>query len=235
MTEEIGPNIKWNQWLEEHFASTGEKAHCLAWCHKRAESIYSQRKTFVEIPVIVGSALIGFLNAGSSSMFTDSKISSILLGIGSLSVGVLQTVNTYFSWAKRSESHRIAAIQYSKLYRFLHIEMSLPREERMSPHDLLKYTKDAYDRLQEISPLIPQEVVNEFKIKFEKETEISKPEETNGLEKITIYNPMLKSSKSSGDKLPELSKASRPSSLEFDGQSLSASSPVGLHLPPSSS
>jgi hypothetical protein len=235
MTEEISPNIKWNSWLEEYFASTGEKAHCLSWCHKKAETIYSQRRTFVEIPVIVGSAVIGFLNAGSSSMFSDAKISSILLGIGSLSVGVLQTVNTYFSWAKRAESHRIAAIQYSKLYRFLNIEMSLPREERMSPHDLLKHTKDAYDRLQEISPLIPPEIVKEFKITFQKETEISKPEETNGLEKITIYNPMIKSSKSSGDKLPDLSKASRPSSSEFDGQSPSASSPLGFHLPPSSS
>jgi len=113
--------------------------------------------------------------------------------------------------------------------------MSLPREERMSPHDLLKHTKDAYDRLQEISPLIPPEIVKEFKITFQKETEISKPEETNGLEKITIYNPMIKSSKSSGDKLPDLSKASRPSSSEFDGQSPSASSPLGFHLPPSSS
>jgi hypothetical protein len=129
-------------------------------------------------------------------MFTDAKMSSIALGVGSLTVGVLQTVNTYFNWSKRAEGHRISAIQYSKLYRFLNIEMSLPREERMTPHELLKYTKDYYDRLQEISPLVPPEIIQEFKKKFEKDTEISKPEEANGLEKITIYNPMIRTSRS---------------------------------------
>jgi len=196
MAEEISPTIKWNSWLEEYFASTGEKAHCLSWCHKQAEALYSRRRNFIDIPSIVLSSVIGFLNAGSSSMFSDATTSSIALGVGSLTVGVLQTVNTYFNWSKKAEGHRIAAIQYSKLYRFLNIEMSLPREERMSPHDLLKYTKDYYDRLQEISPLIPPEIIKDFKKKFEKETEISKPEEANGLEKITVYNPMIRNARS---------------------------------------
>jgi len=209
MSEEISPTIKWNTWLEEYFASTGEKAHCLSWCHKQAEALYSRRRNFIDIPSIVLSSVIGFLNAGSSSMFSDPTTSSIALGVGSLTVGVLQTINTYFNWSKKAEGHRISAIQYSKLYRFLNIEMSLPREERMSPHDLLKYTKDYYDRLQEISPLIPPEIIKEFKKKFEKDTEISKPEEANGLEKITVYNPMLRTSRSlNGTPLPSQTDAS---------------------------
>jgi hypothetical protein len=73
------------------------------------------------------------------------------------------------------------------MYRFITVELSLPREERLKPHDFLKYVKDQYDRLQEISPIGPQEVIREFQRKFSHETEISKPEEANGLEKITIY------------------------------------------------
>jgi hypothetical protein len=57
----------------------------------------------------------------------------------------------------------------------------------MSPHAFLKYVKDQYDRLQEISPLVPQSVVRSFQRKFKNEHEISKPEEANGLEKITVY------------------------------------------------
>jgi hypothetical protein len=67
------------------------------------------------------------------------------------------------------------------------IEMALPRDERMSPHDLLKYVKDQYDRLAEISPLVPGPVIEEFKSKFSKYTDVSKPEEANGLSKIHIY------------------------------------------------
>jgi hypothetical protein len=186
---EISSNIHWTDKLEEYFASTGEKAHCLGWVHKQSEAMYSTRKTFIDLPVIVGSGVIAFLNAGSQSMFEDARISSIALGIGSLVVGILNTMGTYFGWAKRAEGHRISAIHYSKLYRFISVEMALPRDERMSPHDLLKYVKDQYDRLAEISPLVPTAVIQSFQKRFKKYTDISRPEEANGLEKITIYKP----------------------------------------------
>ena len=184
---EISTNIHWTEKLEEYFSSTGEKAHCLGWVHKQSESMYSTRKTFIDLPVIVGSGVIAFLNAGSQSMFEDARIANISLGIGSLFVGILNTMGTYFGWAKRAEGHRISAIHYSKLYRFISVEMALPRDERMSPHDLLKYVKDQYDRLAEISPLVPTTIIHKFQRRFKKYTDISKPEEANGLEKITVY------------------------------------------------
>lgn len=190
MSEELTAEVSWNHRLEEYFASTGEKAHCLSILHKQAEAVYNQRKNFIDIPVIVGSGIIAFLNAGSSAMFEgETRISSIALGIGSLFVGVINTIGSYFQWSKRAEGHRIAAIQYSKLFRFLNVEMSLPRSERMTPKELLKWTKDQYDRLQEISPIIPRDLIEKFKKDFDKPeyANISRPEEANGLEQIIIY------------------------------------------------
>lgn len=186
--------ISWTPQLEEHFASTGEKSHCLAWCHKKSEEKYSRLRTFIDLPVIALSSVCGFLQVGAETMFTDPRGSAIGLGCLSLFTALLASTQTYFKWAARAEAHRIAAIQWSRLYRFLHIEMALPRDERKTPHDLLKDTKDTYDRLQEISPLIPPDIIAEFKQNFAKEKDISKPEEANGLEKITIYteNPMRK-------------------------------------------
>jgi hypothetical protein len=183
---EIG-DISWNARLETYFASSGEKAHALSLLHKRCEALYSARRTLIDLPVIVGSAVIGFLNAGSSSMFSDPMISSVALGVGSLVVGILQTVNTYFAWAKRAEGHRIASIQYGKLFRYLSIEMSLPREERKTPSDLLSHTRETFDRLTEISPLLPEDVIAEFKVKFRDYKDVARPEEANGLEKIEVY------------------------------------------------
>lgn len=195
---ELG-QVSWNDNLEKYFANTGEKANCLSWVHKRAEEIYSHRRTFVDIPVIVLSSVTGFLSASSTNLFAgEERLSSIALGVASLFVSVINTIGTYFGWSKRAEAHRLSAIQYARLYRFLAIELNLPREERMTPTDLLKYTKDSYDRLQEISPLIPPELIAEFKKKFGKNAELSKPEELNGIDKITIYrdtfiikNPMI--------------------------------------------
>ena len=184
---EVATKIHWTVKLEEYFASTGEKAHCLSWVHKKSETMYSSRRTWIDLPVIIGSGVIAFLNAGSQSLFEDPRISSVALGVGSLAVGIMNTMGSYFGWAKRAEGHRISSIHYSKLYRFITVELSLPREERMDPHDFLKYVKDQYDRLQEISPIIPTQIISEFQRKFKNETEISKPEEANGLEKITVY------------------------------------------------
>lgn len=192
MSDEISENVQWQSRLEEYFASTGEKAHCLSIIHKRAEALYSQRRNFIDLPVIIVSSVVGFLSVGSTSMFPNNSMgASIGLGVGSLLVSVLNTTGSYFQWAKKAESHRISAIHYAKMYRFLNIEMSLPRDERMSPRDLLKYTKDSYDRLQEISPLIPPEIIASFKQEFAAKPEyndVSMPEITNGLERIIIYD-----------------------------------------------
>ena len=195
---ELG-NVSWNDNLEKYFADTGEKANCLAWVHKRAEEIYSHRQTFIDLPVIVISSLTGFLSASSTNLFEgQEKLSSILLGVASLLVSMINTIGTKFAWGQRGTAHRLSAIQYARLHRFLAIEMNLPREERMTPTDLLKYTKDAYDRLQEVSPLIPPELINEFRKKFGGIKDISKPEELNGIDKIVVYrdtftikNPMM--------------------------------------------
>jgi hypothetical protein len=186
-TAEIASNVHWTNILEDYFASTGEKANGLAIMHKRAESIFTRRKTYIDLPVIIGSGVIAFLNAGSSSLFTDHQLAATALGVGSLVVGILNTTGTYFSWAKRAEGHRLSAIHYAKLYRFINVEMRLPRDERMQPGDFLKYVKDQYDRLAEISPQIPGSVTRAFSRQMEKYKDISKPEEANGLNKIEIY------------------------------------------------
>lgn len=189
---ELG-EVSWNPSLEEYFVEQGEQSHGLSLLHKQAEQLFSHRKTFIEIPVIVVSSVTGFLSVGSSSMFAGEQMaSSVSLGILSLMVSVFQTIGTYFGWARRAEGHRISSIQYSRLHRFLKIEMSLPREERQTPGQLLKYVRDAVDRLQEISPLVPPTIIEDYKKKYSKVTDISHPAETNGLEKIVVYhdNPL---------------------------------------------
>jgi len=184
---DIGQNVTWTVVLEDYFAQTGEKANGLAIMHKRAESIFTRRKTYIDLPVIVGSGAVAFLNAGSSSLFSDHQLAATALGVGSLVIGVLNTVGTYFGWAKRAEGHRMSGIHYAKLYRFINVELRLPREQRMQPGDFLKYVKDQYDRLAELSPLIPGSVTSAFAHQMEKYKDISKPEETNGLNKINIF------------------------------------------------
>ena len=187
----LNKSITWNKRLETYFCQTGEKANCLAWIHRKAEQMFSSRSVWIDLPVIILGTLNGAISVGSDSLFKSSQYSSVGVGIVALLTAILTTIGSYFSWARRAEGHRISSLNYAKLYRFLSIEMSLPQHERMSPNDLLKYVKTEYDRLSEISPLIPPSIINLFRVKFsvEKYNEISKPEDTNGLTAIEVFTP----------------------------------------------
>lgn len=186
-SEALDKNISWTKELEEYFSHTGEKASCLSYLHKKAEQKYSTTTMWIDLPVIILSVLNGAVSVGSQSLFGDSQYASVGVGAVALLTGILNALGSYFSWSRRSEAHKISAINYAKLYRFLSIEMSLPREERMTPADLLKYSKTEYDRLQEISPLIPPSIISEFRKRFSELKDVSFPEEANGLHPIYVF------------------------------------------------
>lgn len=181
--------IHWNGRLEEFFADTGEKALCYAWTHKQAEALYSNRTVWIDIPVIILSTLTGSVSVGSQSLFGDNAIAPVVIGGVVLLTSIMTTVSSYFSWARRAEAHKQAGLSWAKLYRFLSVEMALPRDERMSPTDLLKYVRTEYDQLMEKSPLIPRPVINAFREKFkDMKDKVAFPEETNGLHNISVYS-----------------------------------------------
>lgn len=187
MDDAIAKDIGWTSQLEALFAGTGEKAHCFSWLHKRAEEMFSRKTVFIDLPVIILSTLNGAVSVGSSSLFGDSGFASVGVGCVALLTAILSTIGSYFSWARRAEAHKISALNYAKLYRFVTIELSLPRNERMTPANFLKYIKAEYDRLSEISPLVPPTIVDMFRKRFSHITDITFPEECNGLHAIDIY------------------------------------------------
>jgi len=187
MSETAIENITWTHTLEKYFAETAEKSEGMVVMHSEAELEYNRLCTFIDLPVIIGSGIIAFLNAGSSALFeNEAKTSSVALGIGSLAVGILNTLGSYYSFSKSAEGHRIAAISHKKLNHFLRIEMGLPRAERMRPGDLLKLTRNEIDRLAETSPPIPQKIRDAFRSRYGKEP-VAKPEISNGLHPVTVY------------------------------------------------
>lgn len=187
---DIASSIEWTENLETFFAQTGERCHGLSWCHKQSEARYSKLRNFTDLPVVILGVINGSVSIGSSSLFGNTPFASISVGLVALFTAILSTVAAYFKWAQRAEAHRISSLHYAKLYRFLSIQMGLPREERMTPADLLRNLKDAFDRLAEISPMLPTEVIRDFKIRFDKPEYkmIARPTECNGLEAIKVYN-----------------------------------------------
>lgn len=182
-------DIHWSQPLELLVASEGEKCRGLAWINQKAETYYAHRANAIAIPVIILSTLAGTASVGSSSLFQgDTQISSVVIGLVSIGVGILNTISSYFSWSRKSEAHRIAYLQYSKLFSIIRVEMSLPRAERQEAEILLKQIRDGMERLAETTPSPPPSILQEFNRHFKDEDKsISRPVETNGLQKVFIF------------------------------------------------
>ncbi len=110
------------------------------------------------------------------------------IGLVSILVGILNTVGSYFAWAKRSEAHRITAAAYGKLHSFIGVELALPREQRMSADAFLSAVRSQTERLAETSPQVPDGAIAAFKSTFrERPPGIAVPTECNGLHRVTIH------------------------------------------------
>lgn len=193
MSDDDKREISYNGALEDLIAAEAERCAGLSWMHGRAEAYYSLRNTAVALPTIVLSTLVGFLSGSSSSIFTEATIASIGIGSVSLFTGVLSTIGTFFSFAKRAEGHRIASIQYSKISRFLTIELTLPRSERILAGDLLKMTRDSIERQLETSPPIPDAIILAFKSKFKDQKDVAIPDVANGIHKVVVNSKVINS------------------------------------------
>jgi hypothetical protein len=185
------PHIEWSSQLEKVVADEGEKCLSYGWLHDKAAKKYNKLDTSINIPVIVLSTITGSASIGSQSLFNGSSIAPVIIGIISLFVGVLNTLGSYFVWAKRSENHRLSSIAYNKHHNFIRIELSLPRPQRLRPEDMLKIIKEGLDRLNETAPEVPNDVIKEYKVLFGSLTDISKPTICNGLHHIEVYSPVI--------------------------------------------
>lgn len=179
--------IGWSAQLEDILAKEGERCAGLAWLHTKAEIETSTYNTYVQVPVIILSTLAGTASVGSATLFGSSNASGIAIGLVSIGVGILNTLGGFFAFAKRSESHRIAHLNYSKLASKIAIELSLPRQERMKAEILLTYLRETMERLAETTPNCPVNVIQQFNDKYKNEKQIALPVEVNGIHKIQIY------------------------------------------------
>jgi hypothetical protein len=186
--------ISWNSQLERIISDEGERSLCFVWLHTKAEKYYAKLNTYISLPVILLSTIAGAGSFGSQSLFNNSQIANIVIGGMSITVAALNTVAGFFAWAKRSESHRIASSTYGKIYRFILIELALPRSERIAAKDMLKIVREQCDRLADTSPQIPDKIIQDFKKKFGDSTpDVKKPEITNGLDPIMVHPPDMDS------------------------------------------
>jgi hypothetical protein len=174
--------IRYNSELEQLLKENSEECESLSILHRISYEKYYRRSNYINIPVIILSSAIGFIT-GIDLQYDKMNI---ILGIGSVFVGIIKSVDTYFQLAKRAESHRICSLQFSQIYKKIQIELSLNRTQRVSAENMMNIVKTDIKNMQDIAPLIDDDIVAQYNEKYRRYKKVKKPNFVNGLTEVKI-------------------------------------------------
>jgi hypothetical protein len=165
--------------------------------HDRSNLAYSKLNLWFTIPVIVMSTITGVGNFAFQKYPPDIQgyASSVIGGIN-IFAAILQTVAQFLKISELNEAHRVSAISWDKFYRNIKVELAKHPNERMNPIHMLKICKEEFDRLSETSPIIKDNIINEFKNTFHHASDLVKQRLFNNLKKPEICNELITTNES---------------------------------------
>ncbi len=126
--------------------------------HRDATRILRGFHFWLGIPTVVLKTFVGTsIFATLESTDIDVK-TRILVGIVSVTAGVLSALQTFLRFAERAEKHRVAGARFGALRREVEQELALPTRERQEMKDFLDTLRERNDKLAEESPEIPRRI-----------------------------------------------------------------------------
>lgn len=214
------PEIPWTEEHESILIDWADKALCYRWLHARANQSYSRMNAWYTIPVIIMSTLTGTANFAQDRFPDDYKsYAPMMIGAVNIFAGILTTVQQFLKISELNEAHRVASISWDKFYRNIKVELAKNPKERTSVSHMLKLSKEEYDRLMETSPVISDNIINQFKNTFEDNydptsekakafSQLKKPEICDSLEstRLSVYRPKEQPNKGPSTNMIELIK-----------------------------
>lgn len=179
----------WKEEEEELLKSWADKAQCYQWLHMKSRELYQSKNARYTIPVIIISTFVGTASF-AQDRFSEQNRQYLAMGIGTLSIvaGIISTVAQFLKVSELNEAHRIAALSWGKFHRTVKTEISRHPLDRKTPTIIIDHSKEEFDRLVEISPPIPSQVLEEFHCKFKSIENLVKPEVCDELLPTAIFD-----------------------------------------------
>jgi hypothetical protein len=160
-------DVDWTQEHEQILIEWADKAMCYRWLHSKSNGLYSSLNAWYTIPVIVISTLTGTANFAQNRVPEDyQNYFAMVVGGFNILGGIISTIQQFLKITQLNESHRVSSIAWDKFYRNVKIELAKHPSERIQPGQMLKMSKEEFDRLMETSPNIPDKIINVFKTSF---------------------------------------------------------------------
>ena len=160
--------VEWSKENEVIMIEWCDVAQCYKWLNARSHQKFSNLNAWFTIPAIVLSTISGTASFAQTSLpLKYQTFSPMAIGAINIFIGILTTVQQYLKIAELNEAHRVSSISWDKFSRNIRIELAKRPEERMDAGHFLKLCRQEFDRLMETSPIIQDDIINEFNYKFQ--------------------------------------------------------------------
>lgn len=204
----INTDMEWSDEHEDILIDWADKAMCYRWLHSNANNQYSKLARWFTIPVIIISTVTGTANFAQDRVPLE-YVHYFVMVVGTLNIiaGIISTVQQFLKINELNESHRVSSIAWAKFYRNIKVELAKNPKERIPVAQMLKYSKEEFDRLMETSPVINETVINKFNKTFKKSDtfdSIKKPEICDALVSTQEFKFIKK------DETPQLNNIKYP-------------------------
>jgi hypothetical protein len=160
-------HVEWTPQHERILIDWADKATCYKWLHEKTHREFSRKNRWFTIPVIIMSTITGTANFAQDKIPAEYvSIATMAIGSVNLIAGILTTIQQFLKISELNESHRVSSISWGKFYRNIRVELAKSPAERSPVTQLIKASKEEFDRLIETSQSIPNHIVALFNTTF---------------------------------------------------------------------
>lgn len=168
LTEDIDDTLQnfhaeWSSQHEKILIEWADKAIVYRWLHSTSHNSYTSKARWFTIPVIIMSTLTGTANFAQERVPEEYvPYYTIAVGTTNIIAGIITTIQQFLKINELNEAYRVSSISWDKFYRNIKLELAKSRNERMHAYQMLKISKEEFDRLMETSPSINPKIIEKF-------------------------------------------------------------------------
>lgn len=138
-------------------------AKCFRWMHEQAYNVYWWIHVSFMVPVIILSTVAGTGNFALSKFEGEAAaIMPMVIGVLSLTAGTMSTILQFLKVVENLEGYRQAFLSWGQMARNIEYELAKAPSKRAPSLEFMEKVATDYNRLAEISPVIPDRVKRWF-------------------------------------------------------------------------
>lgn len=159
--------VNWSPQHEKILVDWADKATCYKWLHEKTHREFARKNRWFTIPVIIMSTFTGTANFAQDRIPPDYlNLATMVIGTVNLVAGITTTIQQFLKISEMCESHRVSSISWGKFHRNIKIELAKSSMERTPVSQMIKSSKEEFDRLLETSQSIPNHIIKLFNDTF---------------------------------------------------------------------